>query len=77
MGITLEKRDQAMQAISITPRNMRLSALIRDPRVRAAFERAERDQGGALVLPAPAPQSLLPAAAAVQRSRSELEEVEP
>jgi hypothetical protein len=45
------------------PRNealLSLSLLIRDPRVRAAFERAERDQGGALQIPAvqPRPQTL-------------------
>lgn len=33
--------------------NIRLSALFSHPAVRAAFERAERDNGCALVVPAP------------------------
>lgn len=43
---------------SITP----LSELIRDPFVRAAFRRAERDQGGALQVQSSTPEPLLPVA---------------
>jgi len=43
---------------------LNLSQIIRDPRVRAAFERAEKGQGGALTVPAVPPKSHPPAAAA-------------
>lgn len=36
----------------------RISSLIRDPFVRAAFMRAEKDTGGAMVLPSPKPTPL-------------------
>ena len=39
---------------------LNLSTIIRDPRVRAAFERAEKGQGGALTVPATPPKAPKP-----------------
>lgn len=44
--------------------NIRLSTLFRNPFVRAAFERAERDNGAAFTVPARAPRRPLVGSAA-------------
>jgi hypothetical protein len=44
-----------------------LSNLIRDPMVRDAFRRAERDSGAAYAVPAPKPPKLTDGAAAKPR----------
>lgn len=50
-----------------------LSQMIQDARVRAAFERAERDQGGPVMALSPVPHPMPPAPAEAQ---SELETCE-
>lgn len=51
---------QAERQHTTASRAFPLSSIIRDRRVRAAFERAERDRGGALPLPVaqPSPKTL-------------------
>jgi hypothetical protein len=51
----------------------RLSSLFTNPAVKAAFERAERDNGCALVVPAPKSPVLVGGAAASMQWRRELE----
>lgn len=45
--------------------NLPLSSLFRDPALRRAFERGERDNGAAFAVPAPKPAPVLGGAAKV------------
>lgn len=52
---------------------IRLSSLFINPVVKAAFERAERDNGAALVVPAPRPPRFIGGAGASLQWRRNLE----
>lgn len=55
---------------------VRLSSLFTNPAVKAAFERAERDNGAALAVPAPRPPRFIGGAGASLRSRHQIEALE-
>ncbi len=55
---------------------VRLSSLFALPAVKAAFERAERDNGAALVVPAPSGPNLIGGAGASLTWRRNLETLE-
>jgi hypothetical protein len=55
---------------------IRLSDLFRNPAVKAAFERAERDNGAALVVPAPRGPRFIGGAGASLQWRRSLETLE-
>ncbi|MBX4876646.1 hypothetical protein HJA89_27805 [Rhizobium bangladeshense] len=55
---------------------VRLSSLFTNPAVKAAFERAERDNGAALVVPAPRPTRFIGGAGASLQWRRRLEALE-
>src|SRR5437016_877997 len=55
---------------------VRLSTLIRDPVVRAAFERAERDYGQTFAIPDDPPHTLNGGAAELRSRRGETERFE-
>lgn len=48
-----------------------LSSLFRDPAVREAFKRAERDDGAAFAVPSPCPRPLLGGALLRQREMAD------
>ncbi|WP_438749996.1 hypothetical protein [Pararhizobium sp. O133] len=52
---------------------IKLSALFTNPAVKAAFERAERDNGTELVVPAPRDPNLIGSSGASMRWRDRLE----
>lgn len=54
----------------------RLSSLFTDPAVKAAFERAERDNGAALTIPAPREPKFIGGASASLQWRRNLEALE-
>jgi hypothetical protein len=60
-----------MQSIALRGK-IPLSCIISDPRVRAAFKRAERDLGGALLVPQDGPPRVLPSFGATIISKREL-----
>ncbi|WP_234893530.1 hypothetical protein [Agrobacterium vitis] len=55
---------------------IRLSNLFTDPALKFAFERAERDNGAALVIPAPQPPRFIGGAGASLQWRRNLETLE-
>ena len=55
---------------------IRLSSLFTNPAVKAAFERAERDNGAALVTPLPQPPRFIGGAGASMQWRRSLEALE-
>jgi hypothetical protein len=55
----------ASNMISASSQTVRLSTLFINPAIKAAFERAERDNGCALVVPAPKKPVLVGGAAKV------------
>ena len=55
---------------------IRLSSLFTNPAVKAAFERAERDNGAALVVPTPQPPRFIGGAGASLQWRRSLEALE-
>lgn len=55
---------------------IRLSSLFTNPAVKAAFERAERDNGAALVIPTPCPPRFIGGAGASLQWRRSLEALE-
>jgi|GEM_PF-1805711 len=55
---------------------VRLSSLFTNPAVKAAFERAERDNGAALTVPAPRPPRFIGGAGASLQWRRNLEALE-
>ncbi|MFK4770137.1 hypothetical protein [Rhizobium sp. ZW T2_16] len=55
---------------------IRLSSLFANPAVRAAFERAERDNGAALTIPAPREPKFIGGAGASMQWRRNLEALE-
>lgn len=55
---------------------IRLSSLFTNPAVKAAFERAERDNGAALTIPAPREPKFIGGAGASMQWRRNLEALE-
>ena len=55
---------------------LRLSSLFTNPAVKAAFERAERDNGAALVIPAQRPPRFIGGAGASLQWRRQIEALE-
>lgn len=56
--------------------SIRLSSLFTNPAVKAAFERAERDNGAALTIPAPREPKFIGGAGASMQWRRNLEALE-